>query len=214
MPKGIPLTEEEIRRRRREVFRAALPVMTQKGFSATSMREIADAAGIGKSTLYDYFRTKDEVLLFAIEEAMDSMYSGALEIRNRPLPAIEKLYAIMKQELDTILQNKEFFMQIMVEAQKLGMHSQQRIIQMRYTYQDLIRSVIEQGVTEGSFRKVNSLLVARILIGAMSHVVYATRPTGSPEEMLNEVFDLIFVGVMVPGEAGLAALQARLEDAA
>ena len=69
-------------------------------------------------------------------------------------------------------------------------------------------------MTEGSFRKVNSLLVARILINAMSNVVYATRPTGSLEEMLNEVFDLIFVGVMVQGEAGLAALQSRLEDAA
>lgn len=214
MPKGIPLTEEEIRRRRREVFRAALPVMTQKGFSATSMREIADAAGIGKSTLYDYFRTKDEVLLFAIEEAMDSMYSGALEIRNQPLPAIEKLYAIMKQELETILQSKEFFMQIMVEAQKLGMHSQQRVIQMRYTYQDLIRGVIEQGVIEGSFRKVNSLLVARILINAMSNVVYATRPTGSPEEMLKEVFEFTLMGVVAQGEADLVALRARLEGTA
>jgi AcrR family transcriptional regulator len=213
MPKGIPLTEEEIDRRRHEVFRAALPVMMQKGFSETSMREIADAAGIGKSTLYDYFCSKDEVLLFVLEEEMESLYDGALEISMQPLPAIEKLHLIMKQELEIILQNKEFFLQITLEAQKLGMHSQKRVLQLRYTYQDLIRSVIEQGVSESSFRKVNSLLVARMLINTMSNVVYTTRPTGSPEEMLNEVFDLILLGVMERGESGQAMLRARLGDA-
>ncbi len=210
MPKGIPLTDEEIDRRRHEVFRLALPVMMQKGFSETSMREIADAAGIGKSTLYDYFRSKDEVLLFVLEEEMESLYDGALEISIQPLPAIEKLHKIMKQELEIILQNKEFFLQITLEAQKLGMHSQKRVLQLRYTYQDLIRSVIDQGVAEGSFRKVNSLLVARMLINTMSNVVYTTRPTGTPEEMLNEVFDLIFLGVMERGDVAQAAFHATL----
>ncbi len=213
MPKGIPLTDEEIDRRRHEVFRAALPVMMQKGFSETSMREIADAAGIGKSTLYDYFRSKDEVLLFAVEEEMESLYNCALEISRQPLPAIEKLHMIMKQELEIILQNKEFFLQITLEAQKLGMHSQKRVLQLRYTYQDLICSVINQGIAEGSFRKVNSLLVARMLINTMSNVVYTTRPTGTPEEMLKEVFDLIFLGVLERGDASQVALHARLGGA-
>ncbi len=214
MPKGIPLTDEEIDRRRHEVFRAALPVMMQKGFSETSMREIADAAGIGKSTLYDYFRSKDEVLLFAVEEEMESMYGGALEISRQNLPAIEKLHKILKFELEIILQKKEFFMQITMEAQKLGMHSQQRVMQMRYTYQDLIRSVIEQGIVEGSFRKVNPLLAARLLISTMSNVIYTTRPTGTPAEMLIEVFDLILLGVMQRGDSSQAALHARLRDVA
>lgn len=214
MPKGIPLTDEEIDRRRHEVFRSALPVMMQKGFSETSMREIADAAGIGKSTLYDYFRSKDEVLLFAVEEEMESMYGGALEISRQNLPAIEKLHKILKFELEIVLQKKEFFMQITLEAQKLGMQSQQRVMQMRYTYQDLIRSVIEQGIAEGSFRKVNPLLAARLLISTMSNVIYTTRPTGTPAEMLIEVFDLILLGVMEREDASQAALHARLRDVA
>jgi len=120
---------------------------------------------------------------------------------------------IMKQELEIILQNKEFFMQITLEAQKLGMHSQKRVLQLRYTYQDLICNVIDQGIAEGSFRKVNSLLVARMLINTMSNVVYTTRPTGTPEEMLTEVFDLIFLGVLERGDASQVALHARLGGA-
>jgi AcrR family transcriptional regulator len=54
MPKGIPLTEEEQARRRKEIFHASVHLFLSKGFNETSMR-IAEAAGIGKSTLYDYF---------------------------------------------------------------------------------------------------------------------------------------------------------------
>ena len=64
MPKGIPLTEEEQANRRHEIFHKVVHVFAKKGFHETSMREIAASAGLGKSTLYDYFKTKDEILLY------------------------------------------------------------------------------------------------------------------------------------------------------
>ena len=57
MPKGIPLTEEEIDRRRHEIFQSSVTLILKQGFDNTSMQEIAQAAGVGKSTLYDYFPT-------------------------------------------------------------------------------------------------------------------------------------------------------------
>ena len=71
MPKGIPLTEEEIDRRRHEIFHSSVALILKQGFAGTSMQEIAEAAGVGKSTLYDYFPTKDHVLLFVFEEELD-----------------------------------------------------------------------------------------------------------------------------------------------
>ena len=42
----------------------------EKGFQETSMQEIAVASGMGKSTLYDYFKTKDEILLSVVEDGI------------------------------------------------------------------------------------------------------------------------------------------------
>ena len=67
MPKGIPLTDEEHARKRQEIFDASVHLFLNKGFNETSMREIAAAAGIGKATLYDYFKTKDDILLSFFE---------------------------------------------------------------------------------------------------------------------------------------------------
>ena len=60
MPKGIPLTDLELASRRQEIAHIAMQLFIKQGFSETSMREIGDAAGVGKSTLYDYFPSKDD----------------------------------------------------------------------------------------------------------------------------------------------------------
>ena len=73
MPKGIPLTEEEQQRRRKEIFDASVHLFLEKGFNETTLREIAEAAGIGKSTLYDYFKSKDEILVSYFENEIQKI---------------------------------------------------------------------------------------------------------------------------------------------
>mgnify|MGYP000462469943 CR=1 FL=1 len=77
MPKGIPLTEEEQANRRHEIFHKVVNVFLKKGFHETSMREIAESAGIGKSTLYDYFKTKDDILLYFFEDQLNDLTDAA-----------------------------------------------------------------------------------------------------------------------------------------
>jgi AcrR family transcriptional regulator len=195
MPKGIPLTDEEQSRRRHEIFAATVPLFLENGFTETSMREIADAAGMGKSSLYDYFKTKDEILIWYFEDEIGDMALMAREIATQPIPAIEKLRQILHKQLEFLLENKEFYLKLSVEIQRLGAESQQRIQVKRHEYQDLLRNLIEQGIQEGAFRQVDTLLATRILITALTPVVFTSRPTGTPTEMLDEAFNLFLHGV-------------------
>ena len=60
MAKGLTLTKEQILQRQNEIASIALSFFNKKGFQKTSMREIAEAAAMGKSSLYDFFTAKDE----------------------------------------------------------------------------------------------------------------------------------------------------------
>ena len=100
MPKGIPLTEEELDRRRHEIFAKTVNLFIEKGFRETSMREIAEAAEMGKSSLYDYFKTKDEILLWAIEDEILDLTAAVQKIVAQPIPAIERLQQVMQRHLD------------------------------------------------------------------------------------------------------------------
>lgn len=195
MPKGIPLTQQEQARRRQEIFDASAHLFVEKGFAETSMREIAAAAGIGKATLYDYFRTKDEVLLSFLEREVHALAAHAAEIGRQELPATEKLRQIVLMHLEYWLPRKAFYIRLTIEAQRLPLQSQERIQVARHAYQDMLRNLIKQGVQEGAFRPVDTLLATRLLLNMVTPVAFATRPTGSPQQMMEEALGIFFRGI-------------------
>jgi AcrR family transcriptional regulator len=197
MPKGTPLTEEEQEKRRHEIFHSVLNIFLKKGFQETSMREIAETAGLGKSTLYDYFKTKDDILLYYFEDQLNDLIEAAQKIAAQNKSADKRLRETVQMHLEFLQANKNLFMKLSMEAQRLKPDSQKKVQERRHAYQDLIRGLIDEGIREGSFRKVDSLLAARILITAMAPVVFTTRPTNSPQEIVKETLNIFFKGIEV-----------------
>lgn len=195
MPKGIPLTDEIQIRRRHEIFGASVRLFLKNGFQETSMREIAEATGIGKSTLYDYFQTKDEILVWGVEDEIMDLTVEVQKIVVLPLPAADRLQKAMKTHLEFLAASKELYLKTSFEVQRLDIESQKRIQVRRRAYQDLIRQLIDEGIEEGSFRKVDSLLVARLLLLAITPTLFTSRPTGTPQQMLNTALDIILKGI-------------------
>lgn len=197
MPKGIPLTAEEIAKRRHEIFHQVVNVFVKKGFHETSMREIAEAAGLGKSSLYDYFKTKDEILVYFFEDQLNDLTYEAQKVALQNLSADKRLRQIMEIHIESLQANKNLFLKLTQESQRLRPQSQKQVQEKRYAYQDLVRALIDEGIREGIFRKVNSLLAARLLISGMSSVIYGSRSTGTPQEMLRETLDIFFKGIEI-----------------
>jgi AcrR family transcriptional regulator len=195
MPKGIPLTNEEQARKRQAIFDASMHLFLEKGFGETSMREIAAAAGIGKATLYDYFKTKDDILLSFFEREVGAMAERATEVARQEMPTAEKLRRIMQMHVEYWASRKAFYLQLTIEVQRMAPQSQQRIQAARHAYQDMLRSLIEDGIREGAFRPVDSLLATRLLLMMVTPVVFTTRPTGSPQQMMDEALGIFFKGI-------------------
>ncbi|PKO15204.1 MAG: hypothetical protein CVU39_11385 [Chloroflexi bacterium HGW-Chloroflexi-10] len=195
MPKGTPLTEEEQTRRRREIFDAAVHLFLEKGFNETSMREIAEAAGAGKSTLYDYFSSKDEILLSVVEEELNNLTRHAQAIAREPIATQEKLRQVIFAYMDYLVANEAFYMKLSLEVQRMAQISQVRIQQARHMYQDVIQGLIETGIQEGSLRQTDPLLASRILLTALSPAVYTTRPSGTRTQMMEAAFNLLMNGL-------------------
>jgi TetR/AcrR family transcriptional regulator, cholesterol catabolism regulator len=197
MPKGIPLTEEEQERRRHEIFHQVVPIFVKKGFQETSMQEIANAAGLGKSTLYDYFQTKDEILVYFFEDQWNDVIEEAQKIAVQNCSADVRLRRITEAYLQSLQANKNLFLKLSLESQRLKLESQRQIQDRRHAYQDMIRALIEEGIREGVFRQVNSLLAARLLVGNVGLLLYGSRLTGTPQEMLQETLGIFFRGIVV-----------------
>ncbi len=200
MPKGIHLTEEDLAIRRHEIFHQVAGIFLKKCFQETSMQEIAEAAGLGKSTLYDYFRSKDDILLYFFENQLNDLTKAVQRIALQNIPADERLYQVMGVHLESLLANRSLFMKLSQDAQRLKPESQEQIQRKRHVYQDLVHGLIEEGVREGVFRKVDPLLAARMLINSMAPVVFTSRPSGTAQEMLEEAMGIFLKGIEVRGQ--------------
>jgi AcrR family transcriptional regulator len=195
MPKGIPQTEDGLNRRRRAILDSIAHLIIEKGFHDTSMRELGEAAGVGKSTLYDYFPCKDDILIAYVVEEINYLTTRAEEIMAQKISASEKIRRIMHKQLEYMAANKPMYMRLTIEIQRLGFDSQQRIQEHRHAYQDMLCHLIEEGIQNGEFRAVNPLLAIRGMFAFLSSAAFTTRPTGSLEEMMQDAIDIIFKGL-------------------
>jgi AcrR family transcriptional regulator len=73
-PSAAParLASSQLRRVRR-VVDAAIVLAERGGFDAVKLRDVAEASGVALGTLYKYFRSKEEILLFAVNEDMERL---------------------------------------------------------------------------------------------------------------------------------------------
>ena len=195
MPKGIPLTDEYLLEKRLAIAHAAAELIFQSGFNETSMNQIARKMGIGKSTIYDYFSSKDEIILLLLDEPLGEVRSLAEEIETEDGTASERLTRILEMHLDVLLRDRAFIFKLSFEFQRLPLDVQARHEAKRQAYQDLLRGLIQEGIEEGGFRPVDPDITVKILLSILSSVILTSRATGTPLEMLKGGMDLIFKGL-------------------
>lgn len=87
--------------RRERLFRAALDLFARKGFAETTVEDITNAADLGKGTFFNYFPSKDHILLAFGEMQLNKLQAAVVEARttNEPMPVfLRSLGARMTQE--------------------------------------------------------------------------------------------------------------------
>ena len=106
----IPTDPELFQRRRLQIALAALAVFSKQGFHKTTVREIARAAGASVGTLYEYFRSKEDILHVACEQNHRELEEELLEAVSQYAHPLDKLkagidqyYRILARQTDTVL---------------------------------------------------------------------------------------------------------------
>jgi len=93
--------ERQSLERRERLFRAALDLFARKGFAETTVEDITNAADLGKGTFFNYFPSKEHILLAFAEMQLGKLRAAADEARAKNEPTkvfLRSLGARMTQE--------------------------------------------------------------------------------------------------------------------
>ncbi len=157
-------TIELVATRRKQIFEAAARVFAEKGYHNATVQDVADEAGLGKGTLYEYVTSKKELLLLVIEEGQTRVHELVIKAIASKTSPIQKLRAIIHTTLDVADEHKRIMRMIFNEAISLDASDRDRIIAGKGKVLMEVAAVIEQGIAEGILRPINPIASADIIL--------------------------------------------------
>ena len=163
--------------RRDAILRSAARLFRERGFADTGMRDIAAAADLSAANLYHYFNSKNDLLFYCQDRALDRMIAAVQEARRGARSAPERLAVVLDAHLRTLLDEIEgATAHLQIDSLPPPLHDV--LVRKRDRYERALRRLIDEGIERGELVDMDSAVVARAMLGAMNWTVTWFRPDG------------------------------------
>ena len=192
-------------KRKEQIVRAALSIFAYNGFRETKMAEIAEKAGIGKGTIYEYFKSKEEIFHEAFnlfQQEIDSEVSkrlfGLVDPKEKLIVLINTFFELYLNFADDARIMLHFWSEGIRHEKSKRKHLVLKVNHIYDRYRNYITSFLDEGVYAGIFRPMNSIMVASTIIGAMDGLIIQwiiDKKHFSLREAGKELADIIFNGI-------------------
>jgi AcrR family transcriptional regulator len=152
---------ENKQKTRKAILRAALELFARKGFFQTTTKEISRRAKIAEGTLFNYFRTKEDLALYFFEEELVGLIEWFhRDIRLQKAAVAEKLFALIYRHLERIGPYEEFIGAVYLRALQpssklspLSLHSQEHNLR----YLRFVRDILAEAEAAGEVPEVGDI---------------------------------------------------------
>ncbi|MBW2064640.1 MAG: TetR/AcrR family transcriptional regulator [Deltaproteobacteria bacterium] len=154
---------------RRKIIDAASALYAQKGYTATSIEEISERAGVSLPVTYHYVKKKSEIMKMIMEDMLKAFRESLLgELRAAHDPK-EKLSIAVRLYFRITDQNREKVLLMYQKSGSLDREAKSRIMQLEVDLSEIFSAIIKEGIQEHTFKKVDFDLMSYNII-MMAHM--------------------------------------------
>lgn len=185
---------------RESIVNAASDIFSKYGYKKTTMDDIAMALGKGKSSIYYYFRNKEEIFQAVLEQEVILLKSKLQKAVNRKKHHKGKLKAYIITRMKGFESMINFY-----KAVKNEYLSQFEFIErIRYKYDQeeiaVVQGILEEGVEKGDFRIEDPFLASVVIVTSMKGFeipLYITGKKGQDiEQIVDKLLKMLFNGIL------------------
>jgi AcrR family transcriptional regulator len=151
-----------------------------------ALGEIALGAGVGRTTFYDYFDDRDDVIASLVEEKLPGVIAELIESVDDHLDTRSRLAGLASTTVEFVATDRVFGVILHQEAGRMGLDAQERIRHSHAQLATELASIYMKGVQEGVFRPMPAYLAGRFIQDTIMSAARALIADGS---RLDEVRD-------------------------
>jgi AcrR family transcriptional regulator len=182
---------------------AAGKLFRKKGFSATTVREIANGAGILPGSLHYRYRTKEAILLALMERGIAASIAAVRSAIAGSRDPIERLRLAMAAHFKVLVCGDDAIYVLLYEWRELRGDARDAMVRLRDSYDALWEGLLYQALGTGRLRPQTDIKLARLFIlGAINWAPQWYSPEGdrTPEEIADIFADSLLLGLLDEGE--------------
>lgn len=153
-----------------QIIETAEKLFAAKGFDGTSVRDIADAAGINVAMISYYFGSKEKLMEALFEVKIGKVQMRVEELlKDTSITPIEKVYILVDEHIERVMKSQQFYrIMICEQASNKNAAIMQKVKMLKIKNAELIAELIKEGQKKGDFKKkVDVVLMLNTMVGTV-----------------------------------------------
>lgn len=183
------------------ILRKAAAMFREKGFAATSMRDLAESVGIEAASLYNHIRSKNEILE-AICFDVANRFNTNMELIEASQPkSIAKVETLLRFHIQQMIENYEEVYVSDREWKHLEEPYLSNFQTQRRNYRKKFAAIIEEGIQKNEIRKIDAPTAVLIVLHAVSGIEswHRSKAKINAEELENNMVMIMIDGLRKHG---------------
>ena len=184
--------------RKEQIYSTARSLFSERGYHATTVRDIAQVLNMQGGSLYAHIKSKEDVLWELVNRAADQFLAAVEPIVASDERPAEKLREMVRAHVRVVADNLADATVFLHEWKFLGEERRHAIQDRRDRYENLYRHIIDEGVKVGDFaQEADPKMSAMLVLSAVNWMPQWYNPSGplSPEEVADRFSDLVLSGL-------------------
>jgi AcrR family transcriptional regulator len=183
--------------RKQQIYSTARSMFSERGYPATTVRDIARELNIQAGSLYAHIESKEDVLWEIVNRAADRFIAAADPIVTSDATPAGKLRALVRSHVRFVADHLDEATIFLHEWKFLSEERRNSVAERRRHYESLYRQVIEQGIEQGDFVPTDPKVATLLVLSAVNWMPQWYSPSGplSPEEIADSFCELVLSGI-------------------
>ncbi|MCK5161913.1 MAG: TetR/AcrR family transcriptional regulator [Candidatus Aureabacteria bacterium] len=185
--------------RQKQILDVAARVFSKKGFASTQVDEIADLAGLGKGTVYRYFKDKKNLFLSVVDRGIESLKDLVLETMTKEKEPLDKIKKATETYLRFFEEHSNLIGILIHEQSEFQKRIQKRYFDRYYEHINKMEDVFRQGIAKGQIKKMDVRGAVAILTNMLNGLVYMWQIEGRKYPLMEKfpmLLKIFFTGIV------------------